>query len=58
MIRKIELNHNVFTWVELIEPTLEELNQVAQEYALHPAAVTDSTQPEHLPKFEIMDDEM
>ncbi|MFN9519006.1 MAG: CorA family divalent cation transporter [Bacteroidota bacterium] len=57
MIRKIELNHNVFTWVELIEPTLEELNQVAQEYALHPAAVTDSTQPEHLPKFEFIDDE-
>jgi magnesium transporter len=57
MIQQVTLSHTAFTWVELIEPKTDELQSIAEKYLLHPAAVADSTQPEHLPKFEIIDDE-
>ena len=39
-------------WVDVEGPTPEELQGLAEEYGLHKASVTDSLQPEHLPKFE------
>ena len=41
-----------FTWLDLVQPTPEELAKVAQEYGLHPTAVNDCLDPEHLPKQE------
>lgn len=57
MIHYVKLQHSAFTWVELTDPTADELKQVADTYSLQQAAVIDSTQPEHLPKFELVDDE-
>lgn len=45
-----------YTWIDILDPTQEELEQLAQEYELHPAAVQDVLQPEHLPKIEQFDD--
>jgi magnesium transporter len=45
-----------FDWIDLTNPTKEELETVAKEYNLHPTLVKDSLQPEHLPKFETVED--
>lgn len=57
MIHYVKLQHTSFTWIELTDPTADELKHVADTYSLQQAAVIDSTQPEHLPKFELIDDE-
>jgi magnesium transporter len=41
-----------FTWVDLVDPSREELANIARKYGLHPALVEDSLEPEHLPKYE------
>lgn len=43
-----------FEWLDLTEPTMEEYEEVAAKYGLHPALVNDCLQPDHLPKFERM----
>jgi len=44
-----------FEWLDVINPTAEELRKIADEYSLHSNSVQDSLQPEHLPKFEWID---
>ncbi len=41
-----------FLWLDVVEPTLADLEQVARDYGLPPTAVKDCLDPEHLPKFE------
>jgi magnesium transporter len=41
-----------FSWVDLVDPTREELTEIARRYGLHPTSVEDSLEPEHLPKYE------
>jgi magnesium transporter len=41
-----------FTWIAVTAPSAEELQAVAAEYGLHPLAVQDCLDPEHLPKYE------
>jgi magnesium transporter len=41
-----------FVWVDVVDPTTDELAQVARRYNLHPTLVEDSLEPEHLPKYE------
>jgi magnesium transporter len=45
-----------FDWIDVINPTADELRTVAEKHALHSNSVQDSLQPEHLPKFEWIDD--
>ncbi|MFN5884380.1 MAG: CorA family divalent cation transporter [Bacteroidota bacterium] len=52
---KLKSNHG-FEWIDLVEPTDEELHAMATSYQLHPAAVQDCLQPEHLPKYELIED--
>jgi len=47
-----------YEWIDVIKPTMDELKAVAEEYSLHSNSVQDSLQPEHLPKFEWIDDTM
>lgn len=44
-----------FEWTDLVDPSLEELNELASKYKLHPALVKDCLQPDHLPKYERME---
>ncbi|NUN68270.1 MAG: magnesium transporter CorA [Bacteroidetes bacterium] len=44
-----------YTWIDVMNPTAEELLTVAEEHGLHSNSVQDSLQPEHLPKFEWID---
>jgi magnesium transporter len=44
------------TWIDVTAPTLEELHEVAQAHHLHATTVEDCLDPEHLPKYERIDD--
>lgn len=46
-------SHIPFTWLDITQPGLEELNLVAKEYNLHEYTVRDCLEPDHLPKFEL-----
>jgi magnesium transporter len=39
-------------WIDLTNPTREELEAVAREHGLHPHLVRDCLEPGHLPKYE------
>jgi magnesium transporter len=41
-----------FTWLDVVQPTREELADIARRYGLHSTSVEDSLDPEHLPKYE------
>ncbi|XAZ82036.1 CorA family divalent cation transporter (plasmid) [Fibrella sp. ES10-3-2-2] len=43
---------HAFTWLDLTDPSTEELNQVARQYGLYYTVIKDSLEPDHLPKFE------
>jgi magnesium transporter len=44
-----------FTWLDVVNPTPEELAEIASRYELHTTSVQDCLDPEHLPKFEQFD---
>jgi magnesium transporter len=50
-----ERSHDGYRWLDCIQPTREELDQIAETYTLHPTSVQDCLQPEHLPKYERFD---
>lgn len=41
-----------YEWVDVINPSAEELKTIAEKYSFHSTSIQDSLQPEHLPKFE------
>lgn len=51
----VEKKEQDFEWIDIIDPTVEELTQIAEKYKLHPALVKDCLQPDHLPKYERME---
>lgn len=42
-------------WVDIVDPTPAEVERLVREYGLHPEAVADCLDPEHLPKYEKQD---
>lgn len=56
IIRHTNTGKKKFEWIDIINPTPDELNDIAKEQGLHTNAVQDSLQPEHLPKFEWIDE--
>ena len=47
------LPQGTFDWLGLAEPTAEMLDQVRQQFGLHPLAVEDALNPAQMPKLEI-----
>lgn len=39
-------------WVDVVDPTDEELKSLAEAYSIHATSIQDCLQPEHLPKHE------
>ena len=52
----ISLGRADWEWIDLRNPTTDELQEVAEQYGLHRSSVIDSLQPEHLPKHEAIGD--
>jgi magnesium transporter len=50
-----ELRQPAFVWLDVVQPTGDELAAIAQRYDLHPTSVNDCLDPEHLPKYEAFD---
>jgi magnesium transporter len=44
-----------FTWLDVVDPTREELSELVADYGLHPLSVSDCLDPEHLPKYEVFE---
>ncbi|MCU7547486.1 hypothetical protein OCK74_00090 [Chitinophagaceae bacterium LB-8] len=42
-------------WIDVTNPTTQEMEQLSKEYNLNPHMVRDCLQPEHLPKYEFVD---
>ncbi|MFZ4184548.1 magnesium/cobalt transporter CorA [Streptomyces pseudogriseolus] len=47
-----------FVWIGLHEPTAEEFDLAAREFALHPLAVEDALKAHQRPKLEVYDDSL
>ncbi|MFF5383384.1 magnesium transporter CorA family protein [Pedobacter suwonensis] len=56
MTENATLKENGFEWIDLVNPNSAELMKLAEKYKLHPALVNDCMQPDHLPKYERMQD--
>ncbi len=56
MIRQIPVTQNGLTWIDVVNPTREELGLLAIEHGLHRTSVEDCLDPEHLPKYERIGD--
>jgi magnesium transporter len=52
----LETTEPRFHWLDVIGPAPDELRAIAERYRLHPLAVQDSLQPDHLPKYERIGD--
>jgi magnesium transporter len=48
----VNSNDPPFIWLDVVNPTREELANIARQYGLHSTSVEDSLEPEHLPKYE------
>lgn len=55
MIHVLQDKLSKFEWIDLTDPSNDELAHIAEQYQLHPASVQDCLQPEHLPKCEEFD---
>ena len=51
----VEKSEPRFVWLDAVDPTSDELAELAGDYGLHPLAVNDCLDPEHLPKHEIFE---
>lgn len=53
MIRETYYNFNrSFQWIDICNPSAEELQSLAQEFDIHKTSVQDCLEPYHLPKYE------
>lgn len=51
----IKAPDGTFVWIDLIEPSEEELNSLMHQYALHKTSIQDCLDSRHLPKYEKID---
>jgi magnesium transporter len=51
----VEKSEPRFTWLDVVDPTREELSELVADYGLHPLSVSDCLDPEHLPKYEVFE---
>ena len=43
-------------WIDINEPTTQEIESISKEYNLHYQLVRDCMEPDHLPKFDTVDE--
>jgi magnesium transporter len=53
---RVATERDGFVWLGLYEPTESELNEIAEQYGLHPLAVEDAVYAHQRPKLERYDD--
>ncbi len=48
--------NDTFEWIDILSPTEDDLSELSQQYGLHRYTLLDCLEPDHLPKFEELDD--
>ena len=56
MPKKEQLICEGIQWIDIIEPSVAEMEELSKEFNLNQNIVRDCMQPEHLPKYEFVDD--
>ncbi len=51
-----EQSSHSFDWIDVENPSVQELQEIASRYGLHQSSVEDCLDPDHLPKYEEIDD--
>jgi len=51
----VEKSEPRFVWLDVVDPTTDELAELVKDFGLHPLAVSDCLDPEHLPKHEVFE---
>lgn len=44
-----------FDWIDLIDPSVTEIEDISKKFSLHETSIKDCMQPDHLPKHETVD---
>ena len=56
MTRSIKIeNTEKLEWIDIENPSVEELELLSSTYKLHPYTLRDCLEPDHLPKYEDLD---
>lgn len=56
MMQKYEFGTKGETqWLDFVNPSTEELEAIGREFALDPSSIHDCLQPDHLPKYELIE---
>lgn len=57
MVNNLTFNTSCpWEWIDLTNPSPADFAEISERYQLHPAVVNDSLQPDHLPKYEVIDE--
>ena len=51
----VEKSDPRFIWLDVVDPTRDELSELVADYGLHPLSASDCLDPEHLPKYEVFE---
>ena len=51
----VEKSDPRFVWLDVVDPTTDELAELVKDFGLHPLSVSDCLDPEHLPKHEVFE---
>ncbi len=43
-------------WIDVLDPSVAEMEELSKKYGLNHHTARDCMQPEHLPKYEFVDD--
>lgn len=54
-IKNIATKENVFEWIDIVNPAKEELKGISEKYRLHEYTLRDCLEPDHLPKYEVLE---
>lgn len=50
-----EIRRDGFLWIDMIDPTQQDLDKIGQQFQLDPITIHDCMEPEHLPKLELLE---
>ena len=56
MKETVHLKNESFQWIDFEGPTPKDLEEIGRRFQLHKTSIQDCLDPEHLPKFEIIND--
>ncbi len=51
-IQTFQFNKLDFKWIDIVQPTTNELKLISEEFMLHEYTMLDCLEPDHLPKYE------